>query len=292
VAVSGRAAGVNVEQTRAWDGPEGDNWTDREDWYNAATRFLSPHLFAGAAIETEDRVLDLGSGCGETTRDAARRAQSGQVLGIDLSRRMIERARERSLAEGLVNVRFVHGDAQVYPFEAPGFDVVISRYGSMFFDDPVQAFINVGKALRPGARLALLCWREIPRNEWLMEIRAALAAGRELPEPPPDAPSPVSFADRERVEAILHEAGFEQVRFDSIEEPVYFGPDAARAFEDVTKLGIVAGLLSDVADRARGEALERVRVTLRDHETPEGVLFESSSWLVRAAKLPSRRRAR
>jgi hypothetical protein len=102
----------------------------------------------------------------------------------------------------------------------------------------------------------------------------------------------MAVSGRERVEAILHEAGFEQVRFDSIEEPVYFGPDAARAFEDVTKLGLVAGLLGDLADRARSEALGRVRATLREHETAQGVLFESSSWLVRAAKLPSRRRAR
>lgn len=281
---SGQGTGVNVEQARAWDGAEGDNWTDNEDWYNAASQFLGPHLFAGAAIEPTEHVLDVGCGCGESTRVAARRSHSGSAFGIDLSQRMIERARVRVLTEGLTNVRFERGDAQVYPFEPASFDVAISRFGSMFFDDPVQAFINVGNALRPGGRVALLCWREIRRNEWMTAIRAALAAGRVLPEPPPEAPSALSFADPERVRRILAAAGFEESSLEPVEEPMYLGPDTARAFEAVTKLGIVTGLLADLDVRARRDAVGRLHETLGDHETSEGVLFDSSAWLVRAVK--------
>jgi len=233
-------------------------------------------------------VLDIGCGCGETTRMAAREAQSGSAFGIDLSSRMIERARERAAAEGLRNVRFERGDAQLYPFARAGFDVAISRFGSMFFDDPVRAFGNIAKALEPRGRIALLCWRELRRNEWLIELREALAAGRELPEPPTGAPSPFGFADPMRVRQVLSEAGFEDVALDLVEEPIYFGPNAERAFEGVTKQGVVTGLLADLAEDARREALDRVLATLAKHETPDGVLFDTSAWLVRAAKARER----
>ncbi|MCA1832199.1 MAG: class I SAM-dependent methyltransferase [Actinomycetota bacterium] len=276
--------GVNLEQARAWDGSEGANWTDNEDWYNAAVRYLTPALFSSAAIEPAEHVLDIGCGTGETTRMAAREAASGATFGIDLSRGMIERARRRAAEEGLRNIRFERGDAQVYPFEPGRFDVAVSRNGTMFFDDPVNAFANIANALKPGGSVVMLCWRELARNEWVRELRAALAAGRDLPEPPPHAPSPFALANPERVRAILTAAGFDHVQCDSVEQPIYFGPDAATAFAGVTKLGIVNGLLADVDDVSRRGALERLRDTLGNHETAEGVLFDSSAWIVRATK--------
>jgi SAM-dependent methyltransferase len=278
--------GPNAEQTRAWDGPEGDTWTENEDWYNAAVGHLSPRLLAGAALTPSDRVLDLGCGCGETTRDAARAAAF--AFGIDLSGRMIERARERAGQDGLSNLRFERGDAQVYAFEPESFDVAISRFGCMFFDDPVRAFTNVRRALAPGGRIAMLCWREIRRNEWLREIRTSLAAGRDLPEPPASAPSPVSLADPERVRAILSDAGFTDAALDPVDEPIYFGTDADAAFHGITRQGVVRGLLADLDERAKATSLDRLRATVERHASPEGVLFGSSAWLFRAEKSSSR----
>jgi SAM-dependent methyltransferase len=280
----GRETAVNVEQAREWDGPDGDNWTDNEDWYNAAARYLTPPLFALAAIAPAEHVLDIGCGTGETTRLAARRARAGAAFGIDLSGRMIERARRHAEEEVINNVRFERGDAQVFPFEPASFDVAISRYGSMFFGDPVTAFTNIAAALRPNGRVAMLCWRELARNEWVRELRAALAAGRDLPEPAPDAPSPFAFADADRVRGILGGAGFARVTFDPLDEPMYFGPDPQRAFADVSKLGIVNGLLADLDETRRREALDRLRETLERHQTQEGILVDTSAWLVRAIK--------
>jgi SAM-dependent methyltransferase len=287
----GTRAAANAEQTRAWDGPDGDNWTDNENWYNAAARYLTPPLFAAAAIAPTEHVIDIGCGTGETTRLAAREARMGSAFGIDLSARMIERARQRAAEEGLRNVRFERGDAQIYPFEPKRFDLAISRYGSMFFDDPVRAFANVAEGMRPGGRVAMLCWREITRNEWVRELRAALAAGRDLPEPQPHAPSPFAFADPDRVREILSAAGFEEVSFDSLDEPMHFGPDAARSFEDVSKLGIVKGLLADLDEDGRRRALDRLRDTLKKHETPAGVLLDASAWMVRATKARRKERS-
>ncbi|MFY9587370.1 MAG: class I SAM-dependent methyltransferase, partial [Actinomycetota bacterium] len=247
---------VNVEQTRDWDGPAGDNWTENDAFYTEASRYTTPVLFDAAAIASQDRVLDVGCGTGQTTRAAARAASAGRALGIDLSSRMLERARERAAAEGIANVSFVRGDAQVYPFEPGSCSVAISRFGVMFFDDPVAAFTNIGRALAPGGRLAMLCWRELGRNEWVSAIFGALAAGRDLPTPPPNAPSPFALADAGRVREILGAAGFTDVELDEVERPTYFGPDAARSFDGVRKLGIVNGLLADLDDRARAAALD------------------------------------
>src|SRR5205085_7422709 len=137
-------------------------------------------------------------------------------LGVDLSSQMLALARETATAEGLTNVEFRHADAQVEPFESAAFDVVISRMGSMFFGDPIAAFANLHRALRPGGRLTLLTRQSIADNEWLTEFRAAMAVGRELPAPPPEAPSPFALCDPDRVRAILGAAGLADVTFQSL----------------------------------------------------------------------------
>jgi len=144
------AAPGNLEQLRAWDGGEGDHWTEHEDRYNAASQRFDPHLFAAANVAVSERILDFGCGCGLSTRQAARLTQTGAVLGVDLSRRMVERARRRAGEEGLDNVRFEQADVQTRRFQPDTYEVAISRFGSMFFADPVAAFRNVYAALAPG----------------------------------------------------------------------------------------------------------------------------------------------
>jgi SAM-dependent methyltransferase len=275
------AAG-NVEMARAWDGEEGDRWTEHEERYDATDRRHWLRLLDVTRISADDHVLDIGCGCGESTRDAARLASSGLALGVDLSARMIARARERSRAAGLTNVSFEQADAQVYPFEEQAFDVVISRFGAMFFSDPVAAFRNIRRSLRPGGRLALLSWQELGKNEWLTVIRGALAAGRTLPEPPVGAPGPFGLADPDAVRRILADAGFEAVGLREVNEHVYFGTDAEDAFGFVRTLGITKGLLEGLDEATAAPALEALRTSLAAHETGEGVLLNSRAWLITA----------
>ncbi|MDQ3702555.1 MAG: class I SAM-dependent methyltransferase, partial [Chloroflexota bacterium] len=171
-------AAENAEEAEAWDGEDGDQWTEHEERYNAFVRPYGRRLLDAARIGPGDRLLDIGCGCGESTRDAARMAVSGVALGVDLSARMIGRAQERARTEGLTNARFQQADAQVYPFQAQAFDFALSRFGAMFFGDQVAAFRNIGRALQPSGRLALLGWQELSKNEWLRALRDALAAGR------------------------------------------------------------------------------------------------------------------
>ena len=273
---------ANIDQARGWDGPDGDNWTDHEEVYNAAVRSLTPILMEAAEIAPDARVIDIGCGCGETTRLAARAARTGSALGVDLSTRMIARARERAAAEDLPNARFERGDAQVYPFDVGAFDAAISRFGGTFFSDPIDAYRNIGRALASGGELTMLCWRELRRNEWVTAIREALAAGRDLPEPPPDVPSPFLFADPDRARTILHGAGFSDITFEPMDEPLFFGTDAAVANDAISELGIVVGLLKDLDQPTRAHALDALGAAISDHETSDGVLFASSAWVVRA----------
>lgn len=275
---------ANVEMARAWDGEEGARWAEHAERYEAAGDRQWRALVDTGLISAADAVLDIGCGTGKSTRDVARLAASGSALGVDLSARMLERARERAAAEGVTNVAFLQADAQVHPFEAGAFDVAVSSFGAMFFADPVAAFANVARALRPGAGLGILTWRELGRNEWVTALRSALALGRELPEPAPGAPGPFQLVDADHVRRILHEAGFAAVELESVDEPVRLGAHADDAFAFVRTMGMVKGLTQDLDEPTRQQALEEVRAMLAAHETGEGVLLASSAWLVTARR--------
>lgn len=275
---------VNTEQAAAWDGHEGDVWTEHADGYDRASRRVWRPFTEANLVGRADHVLDVGCGTGAATRDVARLAADGQVTGIDLSTKMLDLARRRSAEEGLDNVTFVRGDAQVFGFEPEAFDVAMSCFGVMFFNDPVAAFTNIGRALRPGGRLALLAWRTLQENEWLMSLRDALAMGRELPTPPPDAPTPFALADPERVRKILGSAGFDDVALEPIDEPMDLGANAAEANAFAKTMGIVEGLTDGLDDDTRREAMSNISRLFEQRETADGVLISSAAWLITARK--------
>ena len=183
-------------------------------------------------------MLDVGCGTGDTTRVAARRAVDGDALGVDLSTGMLARGRERAAEEGLTNVTFEQADAQVEPFADGRFDVVISRFGVMFFSDPVAAFANLARATRPGGRLALVVWQPFAGNEWVEVPRAALALGRDLPPIPEDVPGPFGLADPDRVERILGDAGWSDVVLGDVSVPYDYGVEPATAARHASEIGV------------------------------------------------------
>src|SRR6202012_4013883 len=184
---------------------------------------------------------------------------------------------ELSAAEGLGNVTFAQGDAQVCEFPGAPFDLVISRFGTMFFADPMAAFANIATALRPGGRLVALVWQERERNEWATTVRQSLAAGT-------PAPAPFPLGNTALPEGILAAAGFTGIGFDDVDEPVYYGPDQDYALELVLGLrepqAILAQLDADAAEQARG----RLAATIAEHDTGHGVYFGSSAWIISARR--------
>ena len=253
--------------------------------YDAELRLHNERLREACEIGPSDRVLDIGCGFGQTTREAARIAVAGHAHGVDSSAEMIEGARHRSREEGLSNVTFQHADAAVCRFPHEPFDVAISRFGTMFFTDPKAALANIGRALRPSARLVMMVWQEHERNEWSVAIERALsvpgATGGPLSENGPDH---FSLADPAHVELILDYAGFSNVMFDEVHEPVFYGRDVDRALDFVTGFQSTRQTLFGLDETSASEALERLRQTLYTHQTDEGVLLDSRAWIVSAQR--------
>lgn len=274
---------TNVEQARAWDeGDDGRRFAAHADRLERSIDGYRESFRRAADIATNDRVLDIGCGAGRTTIDAARAAADGSALGVDLSTPLLDVARARARKEGVTNVAFVHADAQVHAFEPSGVDVAISRFGSMFFGEPVTAFRNIARALVPGGRLALLTWQPFARQEWLREFASSLGSGRDFPPPPPGTPGPFGLAEPERVEAILRDAGFGDISPAAVGMPMWFGGgvDDARGFV----LAISGWMLEGLDDDARARALDALDASLVEHATPDGVRYESAAWLTVARR--------
>jgi SAM-dependent methyltransferase len=272
---------ANVEMAAAWDGEEGDDWAREWRRYDRAVVGYHEALIAAAAPEAAEHVLDIGCGTGQATRDAARKAPDGRALGADLSSRMIDRAREVAIAEGVANASFEQADVQVHRFDRSAFDLAISRFGAMFFGDPIAAFANVATSLRPGGRLAIVTWRPLADNEWLQCVFAALAVGRELPSPPPGAPGPFGLADPALARDRLRAAGFDSIDITPVDHPVLLGSDGDDAFEFIASTGVFRGMTGSLDDADRARAIDALHATMDDHDTGRGVEFGAAGWLIR-----------
>ncbi len=273
---------ANAEMAAAWDGADGDHWTAQADHYERVSLRHWQRLVDEVPLATTASAIDVGCGTGRATRDLARILTAGRVVGVDLSSRMLAHGRAAAAAEGLHNITFEQGDAEVYPFEPAAADLATSVFGSMFFGNPVAAFHNIRKGLRAGGTLALLTWRDLGRNEWLYGVRQALALGRELPEPAIGAPGPFGLADADDVRRILTESGYAEVTLAPSDEPMEFGRDAEDAYAYITSMGITRGLLQGLDGDQTEQALASLRQLLDEHATADGVLLDSSAWLVTA----------
>ena len=250
------------------------------DFYDAELRRHDECFRAALQVGPRDRVLDIGCGAGQSTREAARAATEGSVVGVDISEEMLQVARRRSAEEGLGNVAFELADAQDHAFPPAHFDLCISRFGVMFFADPIAAFTNIARAMRPDARLALMVWQGQELNEWSTAIQRALAA-----EDAPSASAPAAFSlgDRAATTRLLTATGFVSIDFAEVHEPVFYGPDIDAAHDAIVALFLAKDRLTGT-NPATDETLRRLRVLLHTHLTAEGVFFDSRAWIVTARR--------
>jgi len=160
--------------------------------------------------------------------------------------------------------------------------VAIGQTSAMFFGDRITGLTNIGRALRPGGRLALLTWQPVATNEWILDFSTAMAAGRDLPPPPPDAPGPFTLAHPDVVRTALDTAGFSDVELQAQRAPMWFGHDADDAYQLVS--GLLAWMLDGLDDTSRAGALDALRNTIAAHETRDGVLYESAAWIIAARR--------
>jgi SAM-dependent methyltransferase len=252
--------------------------------YDAELRLHNQVLRRACGVRHHDHVLDVGCGTGQTTRQAARKATAGSALGVDLSAPMIDRAHQLAQAQGLRNVGFQRADAAVHRFPPEQFDLAISRFGTMFFDDQAAAFANIGRALRPAGRLVMMVWQGHERNEWDVAIHRSLEGFGESMAVPPEGPDPFSLANPATVEGILDAAGFAEVTFTDVHEPVYYGPDVAAALDWVRGFTCTNDALKRLDPAGAARALQRLRETLAAHTGRDGIWFDSRAWIVTARR--------
>jgi ubiquinone/menaquinone biosynthesis C-methylase UbiE len=219
-----------------------------------------------------------------TTRQAARLAEAGSALGVDISAPMIEQARELAKAKRLRNVTFVHADAAVHRFPSEQFDIAISRFGTMFFADPFAAFANLARSLRHGGRLMMMVWQDAERNEWEVSIRRALATEVAVPAKSPTAPDAFSLANPDTIKRTLEGSGFSDITLTDIKEPVYYGSEVAAALDWACGFSSTKEALRQMAPADRERALAALRETLKAHDTGRGVWFDSRAWIVAARR--------
>jgi ubiquinone/menaquinone biosynthesis C-methylase UbiE len=247
----------------------------------------SEAIFPSLAAREGDKVLDVGCGFGDTAIQLARRVGSnGSVTGIDCCNAFLEVGREDVEAAGFTNIDFIEGDAQSYPF-APEFDFVFSRFGTMFFENPVRGLRNMRTAMKPGATMTMIVWRAIDDNPWLHLPKQVVL--NFLPAPGEEAatcgPGPFSLADQETVTGMLKSAGYVDPIFERVDAPVLVGSTT----EDSIDFQLAIGPAGEVF-REAGELAERQRVeiegALRDvisrYDTESGIVMPSSSWVITA----------
>jgi SAM-dependent methyltransferase len=275
---------TNADMVDYWNGRPADVWVTEAERFDTMLAPFGRQLLASAVLKPGERVLDVGCGNGAISLEAARAVRpGGRVTGLDLSAPMLGVARRRAEEQG-VDVDFVRDDAQTASFDQL-FDVVVSRFGVMFFDDPGIAFANLANTTRPGGRLCFVCWQEMFANEWIAVPAMAMVAHVGIPElPEPGAPGPFALADAQRTRGLLESAGWSAVTVAEHKDGMRIGRDP----EDV-----VAFMLSDEMGRrlVEGKDPEAVRAgtkasleALQPYATPEGVVLGGAYWVVTARK--------
>jgi SAM-dependent methyltransferase len=271
---------TNAEQIEYWNGDAGSMWTKRQERMDALLAPISNAALKACTVKAGDRVLDVGCGCGETSLRLAERGAN--VVGVDISKPMLARARERA-TESHASATFVLGDAAEARFERVH-DHVFSRFGVMFFADPTAAFTNIRSALRSGGRLCFVCWQPPQLNAW---ISAPFAVARPLlpPQPTldPRAPGPFAFAEPDYVREILGGAGFRDVRIDALTTSLVLGRDVDAAVEMVCEVGPLSRSLAGMDPTLRARIVEAVRAPLQAGLTAAGVALGASCWIVHAS---------
>ena len=288
------SAPAPVDQVEFWNGAVGRTWAADYERLDRAFAPLTAALLEAAAVQPGQQVIDVGCGAGVLSLALAPRlGRGGRILAVDISRPLLERARARDAeapAADRAEIDWQEADAGSFPFTPGAFDVLLSRFGTMFFSDPVAAFANMRRALKPSGRLVMLCWRPLEENPWITVPRAAMLQVVPPPPPvPPDAPGPFAFADAARVGAILARAGFNDVRSTAaraVLEPYTAGPESPleQAVAFATELGPPSSLLREVDEQTRRRAVDAVRHAYRARPDAARPRLEAACWVYTAVQ--------
>jgi SAM-dependent methyltransferase len=276
---------ANEAQIRYWNEDGGPTWVAHEARQDIMLEPFDKVLLAAAAPQPGEHALDVGCGFGTTTLELARAVgERGRVMALDVSESMMARVRSRAAAEEITNVITRIGDAQTEVLPGGHFDLAVSRYGVMFFDDPVAAFGNIRESLRPAGRLVFVCWQPLPVNEFMAAPLAAMRAVIGPVSAPAGVPGPFAFSDPELVRQILGDAGYQSVVVTGVERPIVMG--GGESIDAVVTHGTESGparrALAEATPEERARARDLVRAMIAARPAADRLTFMGASWLVTA----------
>jgi SAM-dependent methyltransferase len=279
---------VNSDMSEYWNGEGGKKWLRFQETMDVNLLPFGQKTMAAANILSGESVLDIGCGCGNSSIEMAGLVGAGgRVLGVDISEPILARARAQAMISANRDVEFECGDAQTVSFEAAAFDLIFSRFGVMFFDDPVAAFRNLHGALKPGGRVAFICWQPAKDNEWIKTSLETVARHVSLPKPAdPEDAGPMSFGDPERVKRILTASDFSDIQIKKCDIPFTVGNTLDEAVSFLMQMGPASGAIaqSDADELTKSKFATDLRETLIAHDTGIGVTLGAATLVVTALK--------
>ena len=275
---------ANQEQREFWSDIKGDLWVTLQPRIDTMLATFGDKALDTLNPQSGERILEIGCGTGTTTLALGGRVgTSGEILAADLSRPMLNKAIERANVSAEHPITFVEADAQVHSFPTAAFDAVYSRFGVMFFDDPIAAFRNIRKAVRPGGRMAYVCWADRKANPWIRIPAGAAKTCLDLPAPPPDdAPGQFSMENEGRVQQILHDAGWSDIGLERFTVEGSIGSNAADAARFITKMGPMSEPFALADSDTQNKTLQVIEEALTPYSNDSGVTLGFSTWIVSA----------
>ena len=281
----------NATQIKFWNGETGRNWVNHDALMEAMLQPLGESVIDTLAPQPGENVLDIGCGCGHTSLSLADWVGAeGSVTGVDISAPMLavasQLAAERNAEH--TSIQFLEADAQTHTFEPERYDVVFSRFGVMFFEDPVAAFSNIRSALRASGRLAFCCWQSRAVNPFMtVPAMAALELLPAPPETPPRTPGPFAFEEADYVTEVLTSAGFESVAVTPLQQPLTFGRGFSLTdiVERLVQIGPIAQMVREASEDLQQPVRDKVIDAVAPFYTEDaGMTLDGQFWQVTARR--------
>ena len=277
----------NIKQRQFWSGAGGDVWVNKQREMDIMLNPLGDRVIERLDLKSDAKIIDIGCGCGATTLEIAKKITQGEILGVDISEPMLDKATETAKEMSLSNISFEVKDVQVDVMPQNYFDIAFSRFGVMFFEDPFEAFKNIHSSLKEDGLLSFVCWQNASLNPWQSLSIQVIKEFLDLPAPAPKSPGPFAFEDKTYLEDILRESGFKGLEIlDNQEDIVMFsGKSIREACEDYLTINpVVTEMLKNSKPQLTEEILEALVIKFSNFHQNDGLLFPSATWIVTAKK--------
>ena len=277
----------NIKQRQFWSGAGGDVWVNKQREMDIMLNPLGDRVIERLDLKSDSKIIDIGCGCGATTLEIAKKITHGEILGVDISEPMLDKATETAKEMSLSNISFEVKDVQMDVMPQNYFDIAFSRFGVMFFEDPFEAFKNIHSSLKEDGLLSFVCWQNASLNPWQSLSIQVIKEFLDLPAPAPKSPGPFAFEDKTYLEDILRESGFKGLEIlDNQEDIIMFsGKSIREACEDYLTINpVVTEMLKNSKPELTEEILEALVIKFSNFHQNDGLLFPSATWIVFAKK--------